>query len=174
MLTRQGRGLAVKGHTQHTTFKSPREKASLVCIVCRLSCHMLNPSHTGGGCWHPDAQPLVAMRRSIDRHPDRLRTVLMEPQMRKEFLANASKKDADVINAFISSRSNAESALKTKPKGFDADHKDILLLRLRSFTIGRKLTDEEVLGPHFLERVAELFRIMCPFVSLSHASGKHY
>jgi len=50
-------------------------------------------------------------------------------------------------------------------KGFAADHAEISLLRLRNYTIGRKLTNEEVLGPEGLARVADLFSTMHPFVS---------
>jgi len=39
--------------------------------------------------------------------------------MRKEFLGGVPSKEDKVIKAFISSRSNAESALKTKPKVSD-------------------------------------------------------
>ena len=60
---------------------------------------------------------------------------------------------------------NAENALKTKPRDYDADHKDILLLRLRNFTIGRRLKDEEVVGEGGLERVMGLMGCLVPFVS---------
>lgn len=60
---------------------------------------------------------------------------------------------------------NAENALKTKPRDYDADHRDIALLRLRNFTIGRKLKDDEVVGKGGLERVVELMECLVPFVS---------
>lgn len=53
-------------------------------------------------------------------------------------------------------------------QGFDADHPDIDLLRLRNFTIGRKLTQEELTNDG-LERVADLFACMKPFVSGIHS-----
>jgi len=40
--------------------------------------------------------------------------------MRKEFLGGVAAKEDKVIKTFVSSRSNAESALKTKPKVSDA------------------------------------------------------
>jgi hypothetical protein len=39
-------------------------------------------------------------------------------------------------------------------------------LRLRNFTIGRSLTEDELLGPGGLERVSELLGSLKPFVSL--------
>jgi hypothetical protein len=52
-------------------------------------------------------------------------------------------------------------------QGYDHDHKDIELLRLRNFTMGRKLTDDEIVGVGGLERVGELVANMVPFVSLT-------
>lgn len=45
------------------------------------------------------------------------------------------------------------------------DHKDIDLLRLRSFTLGKKLSDEAVVGPKGMDRIAELIACIEPFVS---------
>lgn len=69
----------------------------------------------GGGLWHPEAAPTHAMRRAIDRHPRRLKDVLLNDRIRQEFLAGASKSDMAVVKAFT--KSNAENALKTRPKG---------------------------------------------------------
>lgn len=71
--------------------------------------------------------------------------------------------EADAAKKFVGM--NAENALKTKPRDYDADHRDIALLRLRNFTIGRKLNDEEVVGKGGLERVVELMECLVPFVS---------
>jgi Conserved hypothetical protein (DUF2461) len=50
-------------------------------------------------------------------------------------------------------------------QGYQADHPNIELLRLKNFTIGRKLDDEEITGPGFLGRIAGLVGTMAPFVS---------
>lgn len=50
-------------------------------------------------------------------------------------------------------------------QGYEADHRDIELLRLRSFTIGRSLKEEEIIGSDFMARVVGLMTIMEPFVS---------
>jgi len=62
-----------------------------------------------------------------------------------------------------SSRINADEECE---QGYDADRPDIDLLRLRNYTIGRKLDEAEVVGPHGLDRIAELLSCMKPFVSL--------
>lgn len=51
-------------------------------------------------------------------------------------------------------------------QGYEADNPNIEFLRLKNFTIGRKLKDEEVLGPGFLDTIAGLVGTMAPFVSL--------
>lgn len=51
-------------------------------------------------------------------------------------------------------------------QGYDADHRDIDLLRLKNYTVGCKLTDEEVTGKGGLERISTLLTCMKPFVGL--------
>jgi hypothetical protein len=50
-------------------------------------------------------------------------------------------------------------------QGYDAEHKDIDLLRLRNYTIGRKVSENEVVGAGGLSRICELLACMKPFVS---------
>ena len=68
----------------------------------------------GGGLWQPDAQALTELRQVIDQNPARLKRVIADARLRKEFLGGASEKGA--VKAFVKTRTNAESALKTKPK----------------------------------------------------------
>ena len=50
-------------------------------------------------------------------------------------------------------------------QGYEADNPNINLLRLRNYTIGKKLKDGEVLGPGGLDRIAILIGVLEPFVS---------
>jgi hypothetical protein len=50
-------------------------------------------------------------------------------------------------------------------QGYEADNPNIDLLRLRNYTIGKKLKDDEVVGSGGLDRIAELIGILTPFVS---------
>ncbi len=45
------------------------------------------------------------------------------------------------------------------------ENANIELLRLRNYTIGKKLKDDEVLGSGGLKRIADLIGILTPFVS---------
>lgn len=50
-------------------------------------------------------------------------------------------------------------------KGFDADHRDIELLKLRNFTVGKKLPDSVFTSEGGQEQVLSIIRAMVPFVS---------
>lgn len=49
---------------------------------------------------------------------------------------------------------------KTYPK----DHKDIGLLRLRSFTIGKQILDNDITSPDFKDKLTTIFKNMEPLV----------
>ncbi|MCJ1434173.1 hypothetical protein MMC27_003540 [Xylographa pallens] len=120
-------------------------------------------SFVGAGIWHPEAEPLGLLRRAVDRKAQKLKTVLMDPLVRKECLGGVGNDEKKVVKAFCSS--NADNALKNKPKGYGADNPNIELLRLRNYTMGRKLKDEEVLGTKGITRITELIGILSPFVA---------
>lgn len=103
-------------------------------------------SFIAGGLWHPSAPSLARLRASIDAHPARWRRVLTNPSFLAAFfpdLANSKKSGKALEEAAVAAfaAGNAEGALKTKPKGYDAEHRDIGLLKLRSFTVSRKVPD---------------------------------
>ena len=50
-------------------------------------------------------------------------------------------------------------------QGYDADHADIDLLRLRNYTIGKTLSDDELVETGGMDRVTDLLTCMKPFVS---------
>ena len=50
-------------------------------------------------------------------------------------------------------------------KGYEADNPNIELLRLRSFTMGRRLPDSDILDSKYINTVAETIQLMLPFVS---------
>ncbi|KAE8415880.1 hypothetical protein BDV36DRAFT_261694 [Aspergillus pseudocaelatus] len=116
----------------------------------------------GSGLWHPEADKLALMREDIDRNSHRLKAVLGEEGMRRE-LFNGVPDEEKAVEAFVNQ--NQESALKTKPKGYGLDNENIRLLRLRSFTIGRPLADEELMSPNAQDKIAALIGIMEPFVT---------
>jgi uncharacterized protein (DUF2461 family) len=106
--------------------------------------------------------------------------------------AAGKKEEAAVKKAFAGH--NQDNALKTKPKvsvvpdqscpatsfqawsgfpivltlavqGFHAEHRDIELLKLRNFTIGKRVPDEIFTDEDGQDQIVECFRAMVPFVS---------
>lgn len=120
-------------------------------------------SFVGSGLWHPEAAPLALLRRNINRRPHLIKSVLTEDRLRKDILKVNAKDEKKAVKAFAAS--NAENALKTKPKGYEADNPNIELLKLKNFTIGKSLTDEEIADPKGIETVARVIATMAPFVT---------
>ncbi|KAK6533257.1 hypothetical protein TWF694_002210 [Orbilia ellipsospora] len=141
-----------------------------------LSIQPGNHSFIGGGLWHPEATHVSLVRRAIDRNPQELKDILTSKDFYANFLNSGetlgyrkttSKKSIEerALKNFI--ERNSEDALKTAPKGYDKDHPDIELLRLKSYTIGKRITDDEILLPNSLDFLVDIIRVMEPFVRYS-------
>jgi uncharacterized protein (DUF2461 family) len=59
--------------------------------------------------------------------------------------------------------------LTGETQGYDADNPNIELLRLRNFTIGKEISDDEVISPNGLDTIVDLICAMTPFVSFHSA-----
>ncbi|KAL4898821.1 hypothetical protein BDV59DRAFT_10569 [Aspergillus ambiguus] len=66
----------------------------------------------GAGLWHPEARRLGLIRQEIDSNSHRLKSVLNDEGLRREFFNGASDEE-EAVKAFVNQ--NKESALKTKP-----------------------------------------------------------
>ncbi|KAL0636758.1 hypothetical protein Q9L58_004240 [Maublancomyces gigas] len=118
----------------------------------------------GGGLWHTDAQPLNLLRRNVDKYPQQIKLILAGGELAEEFFGiKASGDEQKAVKAFA--ERNKEDALKTAPKNYPKDHKDIELLRLRSYTLGKRLTDDEITRDDALQRIVNIFKKMEPFIS---------
>lgn len=62
----------------------------------------------------PEAAALARLRRDVDRRPHRLKAVLLDAGIRKNFLNGVGADEKKVVKAFVGQ--NAGNALKTKPK----------------------------------------------------------
>ncbi|KAH6696827.1 hypothetical protein F5X68DRAFT_290 [Plectosphaerella plurivora] len=128
----------------------------------------------GGGLWHPPGEQLQLLRESIDERPARWRRVLNEERFRRVFLESKMKtkkgkkgggNDDAEASLLAFAASNQENALKTKPKGYLADHRDIELLKLRNFTIGIKVEDDIYTKDDAQEKLLETIQAMEPFIT---------
>ncbi|KAK6511970.1 hypothetical protein TWF481_000868 [Arthrobotrys musiformis] len=135
-----------------------------------LSIQPGDQSFIGGGLWHPEATHVSLMRSEIDRNPRGLKDILVS----RDFFANFL--DPQTSRGRVSSKTienqalkgflerNSEGALKTAPKGYDKGHDDIDLLRLKSYTVGKRIKDSELLLPNSMELIVDVFRSLEPFV----------
>ncbi|KAI2463861.1 hypothetical protein F4781DRAFT_414981 [Annulohypoxylon bovei var. microspora] len=117
----------------------------------------------GGGIWHPDADSLALLRASVDNRPHRIRRVLMNPAFRKTFLPGVKANEKAVLAAFAAK--NQENALKTKPKGFHPEHRDIEILKLRNYTIGTEIDEADLTAQDAQDRVMKAISAMSEFIS---------
>ncbi|KAK1565827.1 uncharacterized protein LY79DRAFT_573280 [Colletotrichum navitas] len=119
----------------------------------------------GGGLWCPEASHLQKLRESIDERPQRWRRALNDERFKRTFLPKAAKKGGEegALKAFA--ETNKGNALKTKPKGYLADHRDIELLKLRNFTISKKVDDRIFTEEDAQDKVCEIIAAMHPFIT---------
>ncbi|KAF8073594.1 hypothetical protein FPV67DRAFT_1737506 [Lyophyllum atratum] len=111
------------------------------------------------GSWCPGRAELANIRTNILNDSARLRRVLTAPAFVSYFGKPRPSADGSRQSVF-----GMEDELKVAPKGVDKSHKDIDLLKCRSFAVVHRFPDEEVLAADFSEKVTELVRIMRPFV----------
>lgn len=102
-------------------------------------------SFFAGGFWGPNAADLKRIRSEFAHDPESFREILNS----ESFVNNFGTLQGE--------------QLKTSPKGFDADHEAIDLLRYKQFLVIKRFTDDEVLSPLFLEKALEAFKNMRPF-----------
>lgn len=124
----------------------------------------------GGGLWHPDKAALAKLRASIDERPQRLRRVLLDDRFRATFLPRARAGDEKAVLAAFAA-ANRENALKTKPQGFHPEHRDIELLKLRNFTVGKTLGDADFTSGDAQGTIMEVVRAMVDYVSARPRPG---
>jgi uncharacterized protein (TIGR02453 family) len=102
-------------------------------------------SFVAGGFWGPTPADLKLIRDDIAFDDKPLRKIINS-------------------KAFISTFESLKGEqLKTAPKGFEAGHEAIDLLRYKQFLLIRPFTDKEVLSDQFLKEVNSTFQKMRPF-----------
>ncbi len=104
--------------------------------------------YVGGGIWHPDMAWLTAFRQRIVGDYDGFRAIVEAPAF---------------TDAFGTVGDDGES-LKRVPPGYPADHPAADVLRLKNVTFGRRLSDDEALGPDLPTVIADTFAIGTPLM----------
>jgi uncharacterized protein (TIGR02453 family) len=99
-----------------------------------------------GGFWGPNPEDLKRIRDDIAFDDKPLRKILDG----KDFKQTFGKLTGEQI--------------KTRPKGFDANHPAIDLLRYKQFILIKRFSNEEVLQKDFVKKAAQTFYAMRPFL----------
>ena len=107
-------------------------------------------SFLAGGFWEPSKEDLFRIRKEIELDASEIKSVLESKNYKKHF--------GGEFESF--------NELKTAPRGFDKEHKDVNLLRKKGFIAVRNFTDAEVLSPNFINEVNESYKALRPFFNL--------
>jgi uncharacterized protein (TIGR02453 family) len=96
-------------------------------------------SFVGGGCYCPPGDVLKALRTEIYDHPDEFRQIIESARFKELYPEMYPDK------------------LKTAPKGFPKDFEEIDLLKYKSYAFTSMVSDEDVAGSHYVEKVVDAF-----------------
>ena len=103
-------------------------------------------SRVGGGIWMPPPATLTRIREHIDDDHEALTGLLAAPALR-------------VYGGLA-----REAMLVRMPRGFDAAHPAAELLRHRSFTMGRAVSERDLFSARLPDRLAREFARLLPLV----------
>lgn len=101
-------------------------------------------SFVAGGMYRPEPEILNRIRQEIDYNPESIHAILDNPRFRKVF----DKLQGD--------------KLKRPPKGYDADHPDVDLLKHKDFIVFKKIEDKTVGGNRFLKVATDHYKLIKP------------
>ena len=110
-------------------------------------------SMVGGGCWMPPRPALLRFRAAIAADPRAFERTVLAPAVKKRF-----------------GKLSEEGMLQRVPRGYDADHPAAEWLRRTSFTMGRPLTDAEVLNRQFPRTIEKDLAALRPLVRWLNAA----
>jgi uncharacterized protein (TIGR02453 family) len=102
-------------------------------------------SFLAGGFWEPNKEDLFRIRKEFEMDATEIREIINN----KNFIKHFEKLEGE--------------SLKTAPRGFDKEHTDIDLIRMKQFIVTRQFSDDEVLSPNFLEEINESYKAMRPY-----------
>jgi len=102
-------------------------------------------SFIAGGFWEPNKEDLLRIRKEFEMDAEEIRLIITNPHF---------------VNYFGTLKGNA---LKTAPRGFDKEHPDMDLIKMKQFVVVRNFTDKEVLSPNFLEELDNTYKAMRPY-----------
>ncbi len=105
-----------------------------------------NESFIGGGLYMPPGEHLKKVRQEIDYNAPELLKVVSDQGFKKSFGVVQGEK------------------LARAPKGYDPAHPNIEFLKLKSYVVLHKLSDEDLKSPRLRQNLAEHCHVMKPFL----------
>lgn len=102
-------------------------------------------SFLAGGFWEPNKEDLFRIRKEFELDASEIRDIIAEEKFQNYFGTLKGE------------------SLKTAPRGFDKEHPDLDLIKMKQFIVQRYFTDEEVLAPNFLEEIDASYKAMRPY-----------
>jgi len=105
-------------------------------------------SFVGGGAYHPEAAVLSKIRQEIDYNSEKLHKIMDSKEYAKYF---EGLWDGDT--------------LKRAPKGYETDHPDIDIIKLKSFVGMHQLTDSMIKKDPLEDHILDIFASVSPFVN---------
>ena len=103
-------------------------------------------SFAGGGMWQPEGPVLRAIRQEIDYNFADFSNIINDKQFKKLF-----------------GQIDGERLVKA-PQGYSPDNPAVEYLKLKSFTVGGKLADEDLTKKTLVKKITDIYRTMKPFV----------
>jgi len=100
------------------------------------------------GFWEPNKEDLFRIRKELEVDASEFREII------------GAKDFVNIWGVLVGDE------LKKAPKGFDAMHKNIDLIKKKQYIFVRKFTDEEVWSSNFLSTVNESFKAIRPYFDL--------
>ncbi|WP_456423213.1 DUF2461 domain-containing protein [Lutibacter sp.] len=104
-------------------------------------------SFLAGGFWAPNKEDLLRIRKEFEIDATEIKEIINDTTFVNHF---------GVLEGV---------SLKTAPRGFNKEHSDIDLIKMKQFIVTHKFRDVEVLSDNFLEKVNESFKAMRPFLN---------
>lgn len=102
-------------------------------------------SMAGGGFYAPNPADLKRIRQEFEMDDTEIRDILKAPKFKKMFGGLQG------------------DAVKSAPRGFDAEHPAIDLIRMKQFYVVRHFTDKEVLQDNFADQVMDTYKTLRPY-----------
>lgn len=104
-----------------------------------------NESFIATGFWEPQKEDLLRIRKEFEMDADEMRKIM------------SNKKFKDTWGDIVGDE------VKTAPKGFNKEDKNIDLIKKKQFIFTKKFTDKEILAPDFLNTVDDAFKTIRPY-----------